>query len=151
MLLAQVTLLPFLRSWPACIIRQSPDMGGQLNCVWQRTPGISPLRGSLRAAPILWSVAGQGYHCRQKRSWQSSLPKLLWDGLNRWAPCCRSFNAGTMSCTGGLGVPSKMLAFLLKLFNCRICNFQGAFEAKKSLTPLRHLVSVLSGIILYSP
>ena len=30
----------------------SPGQGGHLNCGGRRTPGIEPLRGSLRAAPI---------------------------------------------------------------------------------------------------
>ena len=36
----------------ACIRHYFPRQGGQLNCGGHRTPGIKPLRGSLRAAPI---------------------------------------------------------------------------------------------------
>ena len=45
-----------------------------LNCGWRRTPGISPLRGSLRAA------RRQGYHYRQTRSLRYILPLMLLDG-----------------------------------------------------------------------
>ena len=31
----------------------SPGVGDRLNRGWRRAPGISPLRGSLRAAPIV--------------------------------------------------------------------------------------------------
>jgi len=45
---------------PSVFDTTSPDMGGQLNCDWHRTPGISPLRGSLRAAPIAWVCGWAG-------------------------------------------------------------------------------------------
>ncbi len=32
------------------------------------------------------AVAGQGYHCRQMRSWRNRLPYLLLDRWTRWAP-----------------------------------------------------------------
>ena len=83
-------------------------------------PRISPSRSL-----CLKAEAEQGYHCRQRRSWRDSLPGLLWDGLNRWAPYCRSFDAGARLCTGGLGAPSESLISLLKLFSCRIWLFQG--------------------------
>ena len=41
--------------WPThkkIIQDTSPGQGGHLNCGGRRTPGIEPLRGSLRAAPI---------------------------------------------------------------------------------------------------
>ena len=86
---------------------------------------LTPPRISPGCSLCVKAEAEQGYHCRQRRSWRNSRPWLLWDGLNRWAPCCRSFDAGARLCTGGLGAPSESLISLLKLFSCRIWLFQG--------------------------
>ena len=77
----------------------------KLNCGGRRTLGISPLRGSLRAAHPL---NGQRYHYRRTRSWRDSLPRLLlgWMGTAHhliW-PSLMQF-----LCTGGLGASAPSL------------------------------------------
>ena len=70
----------------------------ELNRGWRRAPGISPLRGSLRAAPIAWSpkkkrglwlsrctiVGGQGHR-------KTACQCCFWSGWSRSSPYLPSF------------------------------------------------------------
>ena len=71
----------FLLTWLYSTLLPEPR-AAELTCVWQRSPGISPLRGSLRAAPIA-CVCGWTESSGLAESLQDSLPKLLLDG---WVP-----------------------------------------------------------------
>ena len=68
----------FLLTWLYSTLLPEPR-AAELTCVWQRSPGISPLRGSLRAAPIA-CVCGWTESSGLAESLQDSLPKLLLDG-----------------------------------------------------------------------
>ena len=59
----------------------SRAVGGKLDCDWHRTLGISPLRGSLRAAPIY--IRDGGTIIGEQGHGEHNLPKLLLDG---WVP-----------------------------------------------------------------
>ena len=73
-----IFLLFLLLTWLYSTLLPEPR-AAELTCVWQRSPGISPLRGSLRAAPIA-CVCGWTESSGLAGSLQDSLPKLLLDG-----------------------------------------------------------------------
>ena len=113
----------YLRFSFARIRHYFPERGRSAKLRW------APHSGTLTPPRIAPScLCRQGYHCRQRRSLRDGLPGPLLDGLNRSSPCCRSFDAGLLSRTGGLGVPSASLVALLKLFSCRMFNCQGALR-----------------------
>ena len=63
-----------------------PGVGGLTETASVRVTGISPLRGSLRAAPI--KMAGQEYHCVLTGSLRNSLSCCFVDG---WVPLTALF------------------------------------------------------------
>ncbi len=68
-------------------------MGRNENCTWLCITGISPLRGSLRAAP-----GGTGVPTLMLSSQDRPATACFMDGWTRSPPYCR---IGAVSCTGG--------------------------------------------------
>lgn len=87
---APVCFIPY---WLYSTLLPEP-WAAELTCGWRRSPGIAPLRGSLRVAPIAcvcgWAKSTGWWHHR-KRACHSS----FWIGGNRSLPCLAVFDVGS--------------------------------------------------------
>ena len=63
-----------------------PQAGRQLELCGRTSRESHPSEDLSELSPLLETVAGQGYHYRQMRSWRNRLPCLLLDRRTRWAP-----------------------------------------------------------------
>ena len=98
----------------------SRALGGNWRTALARVTGISPLRGSLRAAPIAcgcgWTGVslldcwrGSGSASNENRTAMRNSPPqaVLWTDGNRFAPSLAVFDADLV-CTGGPGASSSV-------------------------------------------
>ena len=97
-----------------CIRHYSPRcQGGNRRTALARITGISPLRGSLRAAPIACGCGWAGVSlsdCRRGSMRNSPPQAVLWTDGYRSAPFLAVFDAGI--CTGGPGASSSVASAL---------------------------------------
>ena len=139
--------------WLALFDTTSRALGGSRRTALARITGISPLRGSLRAAPIAWSRYHPGLWLDRSiivrlltrvglgkpAAMRNSLPQAaLWTDGHRSAPSLAVF--GAVSRTGGLGASSSVASALLPeglssadVSRCRIFHSQGA-EGRQQAT-----------------
>lgn len=80
--------LYFLKFFCSVLFDTTTRTVGRLN---EPAPGSAhresnPSEDLSELSPLLETVAGQGYHYRQMRSWRNRLPCLLLDRRTRWAP-----------------------------------------------------------------